>query len=437
MESLIWFFETVIWKGPRHLLRRQTVEFRRMASAPTGNARPLVFFNIFWTIPNAFLVVYLQLFMAERGLSKIEIGTITSAQVAVQMIGALCGGYLADRLGRIRTIRWVDILCWPAAYLCFSTADGYLGFLAGAVLIGGVFTLLPAWSAEYLRGSPPEKRLQMFGLLQMPWFLGSILIFPAYFVVDRFGVTDTCRLVFALGSASTLAGWYLRGRLLVETDAPRRPLRPNLREVKHLLTGHWLAFQALVRRRQLTYVFFIQVLFQAAVVIAATYNYLYLADPRGVGLAPRTLAFLPLFGGCTNLLTTLTIVPFVSLSRVFWFLGGGLAFMALNASLLLIAPLGSLQVVLTASVCGAAGFAVYNPSVSTVWSNLMTDKERPRILAFTTVASMMLTMPIPTLAGALYNLNPRGPLLTILWIYALMAVCAILAASQKRVTKKS
>ncbi len=432
MDSLVWFFETLIWKGPRHLLRRQTMEFRKMAAAPQGNARPLVFFNIFWTVPNAFLVVYLQLFMAERGLSKIEIGTITSAQVAVQMVGALCGGYLADRLGRLRTVMWVDILTWPAAYVCFSLADGYLGFLAGAVLVGGVFTLMPAWSALYLAGSPPEKRLQMFGLLQMPWFLGSILIFPAYYVVGRYGVTDTCRLLFALGAVSSLAGWYLRGRMLVETDPPRRPLRPSLREVKHLLTGHWLAFQALVRRRQLTYVFCIQVLFQAAVVIASTYNYLYLADPRGVGLAPRTLAFLPLFGGCTNLLTTLTVVPFVSLPRVFWFLGGGLAFMALNATLLLLAPVGALTVVLTAAVCGAAGFAVYNPSVSAVWSNLMTDRERPRILAFTTVASMTLTMPIPTLAGALYNVNPRGPLLTILWIYAMMAACAVLAAARRK-----
>src|SRR6185503_2659036 len=139
---------------PQLLLRHPTTHFRRMAGAPEGNARALVFFNIFWTIPNAFMVVYLQLFMSERGLTKIEIGTITSAQVAVQMIGALCGGYLADRLGRLRTVQWVDILAWPAAYVCFSLADGYFAFLAGAVLVGAVFTLMPAWSAIYLKGSP-------------------------------------------------------------------------------------------------------------------------------------------------------------------------------------------------------------------------------------------------------------------------------------------
>src|SRR5205823_4118737 len=107
-----------------------------------------------------------------------------------------------------------------------------------------------------------------------------------------------------------------------------------------------------------------QLLFQAAVLIAGTYNFLYFADPRGVGLEPQTLSLLPLFGGCTNLLATLTIVPFVSLPTVFRFLGGGLSLMVLNVILLLSAPVGALKVVLLAVVCGSAGFAVYNPSVN-------------------------------------------------------------------------
>ena len=108
MEDIVWLVEWVAWKMPRRLLTRQALQMKRMFLALKGNARVLVIANLFWTIPASFTGVYLQLYMAEQGLSKIEIGSIASAQVATQMIGALCGGWLAYRFGRLRTIVAVD-----------------------------------------------------------------------------------------------------------------------------------------------------------------------------------------------------------------------------------------------------------------------------------------------------------------------------------------
>ena len=183
MDELFLLFEWVAWRLPRELLTRQAIQLRKMWGALQGNAKPLMLCNIFWTIPGSFMGIYLQVFMVEQGLSKIEIGTVASAQLVAQMFGALLGGFLAERYGRLRTVTLIDTCCWPLAYLVFSSAHGYLSFMAGAVLVGTVFTLGPAWTALYVEGSRPSNRMHLFGLLQVPWFLGTVLSSLSGFLV--------------------------------------------------------------------------------------------------------------------------------------------------------------------------------------------------------------------------------------------------------------
>lgn len=434
MDEFLWTVQWLAWDLPRALLTRQTRQFRRMWGAVRGNARALATFNIFWTLPMNFMNIYLAVYMKERGLTEIEIGSIVSAQLATQAVGALLGGWLAERFGRLRTITWVDTLCWPAAYLCYAFADGYLAFLAGAILVGGIFFLVPSWNALYVEGSPPNRRMHLFGILQLPWFIGSLVVSSSTFLVGRIGVTAACRWVFAGASLLTTFGVWYRGRHLTHADPPPKPLRLTLAEVQRIGYGHWLAFKAIATRRQLAIVFFMMILLQAAMVTAGTYNNLYLADERGVQLAKPTLALLPLFGGATVLLTTFLVVPFIHAGRVFRFLFAGLGAMWLGSTLFLLAPAGSLPTIVAGVLCGASGFAVLNPSLFGYWANLVSDRERPRIHAFLWVVSMLVTMPVPTLAGALYKLNPRGPLLMVLCCYA--GIAALGAGAAVRASAK-
>ena len=73
-----------------------------------GNPRVLIVTNLFWALPISFSVVYLQIYMKEMGLSEIAIGSVSSAQLVAQVIGALLGGWLADRLGQKKTLMIFD-----------------------------------------------------------------------------------------------------------------------------------------------------------------------------------------------------------------------------------------------------------------------------------------------------------------------------------------
>ena len=432
MDEVFSLLEWMAWRLPRELMARQAIQFRKMWGALQGNAKPLMLTNIFWTIPASFMGIYLPLYMADQGLSKIEIGTVASAQIIAQVFGALLGGYLAERFGRLRTVNLIDTFCWPFAYLVFSNASGYLSFMAGSILVGMVITLSPAWISLYVEGSPARHRMHLFGLLQVPWFLGTLLSSSSGLLVARWDVESTCRIVFGCATVMTAFSVWLRSRYLKDPHPPRRPFRPSFNDVEGLARGHWTAFRAIMASRKMYLIFGVQILTAMFVVVSTTYSNLYLVDRGGMRLEPANLALIPLVGGITVLLTTFLLVPIVTISSIFRWLIASVVLLAVNILAYVLGPAGSLWPVLVGALAGAVGFGLFNPLLNGYWSNLMTDRDRPRILAFTAVASLLVVMPAPTIAGALFTIHPSGPMWMLVGIYSLICACFIIASKYRR-----
>ena len=434
MDEFFSLLEWMAWRLPRELMAHQSIQFRKMWGSLRGNARPLMLCNIFWTIPSSFMAIYLPLFMADQGLSKIEIGTVMSAQLIAQMLGALVGGYLAERWGRLRIVTLIDTCCWPLAYLVFSSANGYLSFMAGSILVGLVMTLSPAWVSLYVEGSPAHRRMHLFGLLQVPWFLGTILSSFSGLMVAKWDVELTCRIVFGCATAVTAFSVWLRSRYLRDPNPPRRPFRPSLADIEVLARGHWSAFRAIIANRKMYLIFVVQVLTAMFIVVSATYTNLYLVDRAGMRMEPAMLAVIPLVVGTTVLLATFLLVPIVTLKTVFRWLIIAVILQAVNILAYLLGPAGTLWPVVIGALVGAVGYGLFNPLLNGYWSNLMSDRDRPRILAFTAVASMLVIMPAPTIAGALFTIHPSGPMWMLVGIYSLICACFFLASQNPRQT---
>jgi MFS family permease len=420
------------WQLPARLMHHQAFRIKTMFRALKGNSRPLVKYDFLWALPIHFSMLYLRLFQREQGLTEVEIGTIMSFQIAAQILGALCGGYLAERFGRLRTVTWVDGLVWPATFFVFATAQGYLSFLAGAVLMGSIHLLVPSWVSLCVEGIAESRRPYLFAVRQLPWFVAMLTVSLSGFLVRQWGVSASCRGFFAFSVALTIFAVWYRGKFLKETTPPPRPFRISLKEIEYLGQSHWQAFRALVSRRHMLLFLAMQILLFSGLTTAGTFNYLYLTDPNGVGLAKASIAILPIFQGITTLLITFVLLPYVKGANVFRTLFVGLALMALSATLILSAPPGTMGLVIAAYICGSAGFAVFNPSISSHWSNLMNDRERARILALSSMLILIALVPIPTIAGGLYEINPRGPLFMILTFHSANIALVVWVATQRK-----
>ncbi len=419
-----------------HLMRRQGFRIRAMFRSLKGNSLPLVKYDILWALPMHFTMLYLRLFQREQGLTEVEIGTITSFQLATQIVGALCGGYLAERFGRLRTVTWVDGIVWPTTFLILTTAQGYLSFMLGALLMGSISLLVPSWISLFVEGTPESKRPHLFTVRQMPWFFAMLTVSLSGFAVRRWGVSQSCRSVFAFSAILTLFAVWYRGKFLKHTDPPPRSFTLSFKEFEHLALSHWNAFKVVISRRHMIVFLLMQILANAAMTTAGTFNYLYLTDPNGVALDKATIAIFPIFQGVTTLVVTFLILPYMTGANIFRTLFVGVGFMALSATILLMAPKGALAAAIVAYMCGSTGFALYNPSLASYWSNLMSDRERARIIALSTVIILLFITPVPTIAGGLYEINARGPLFMIFMFHLVNMALIVWAVTTPRAPKE-
>src|SRR5438105_11400409 len=77
-----------------------------------GNARGTVLTEPLWGIPFNLYAPYVSLYMVALGLTKSQVGLVTSTALAGQIVFALLSGSFTDKMGRKRATFIFDILAW-------------------------------------------------------------------------------------------------------------------------------------------------------------------------------------------------------------------------------------------------------------------------------------------------------------------------------------
>jgi MFS family permease len=133
-------------------------------------------------------VFALQTLRAEFQLSNADAGLVSSATLVVSAAGGLLFGFLADRLGRRRTLIYTILLYSIASGgTALSSGLGHLIFWRALVGLG----LGGEWSAGAVlvaESWPAEHRAKAIGFMQSGWALGYMLAAAvAGLVLPRFG----------------------------------------------------------------------------------------------------------------------------------------------------------------------------------------------------------------------------------------------------------
>ncbi len=195
--------------------------------------------------------------MADLGMDKGTGGLLNSLTLLASALGGFLFGFLADRIGRTRSLM-LSILVYSAASGACGLADTVVQLAIFRCLLGlgmgGEWTTGAALIAETWR---PEHRGKALGLMQSGWAIGEIIAAAVVgLVLPRFG----WRAVFFVGILPALLVlwirkdvpesqvWMERGQ--VKEGALRVLLRPDIRRNGLLATamnalgmfGYWGLF---------------------------------------------------------------------------------------------------------------------------------------------------------------------------------------------------
>ncbi|WP_432774915.1 MFS transporter [Brevibacillus gelatini] len=177
----------------------------------------------------SFIMVALR---QEWGLSPEEAGLLGTGNLVGMAIGAMAGGYLADRVGR-KPVFLLTLLLFGAASFASAFATGFFTMLLFRFLMGlGLGAELPVASTLVNEFAPPEKRGSTVVLLESFWAVGWIAAAViSYFIIPEYG----WRVAVIIGALPIGYAWYARRAI---PESPQFHKRTEQVPLQKLLTSH-------------------------------------------------------------------------------------------------------------------------------------------------------------------------------------------------------
>lgn len=164
------------------------------------------------------------------------------------------------------------------------------------------------------------------------------------------------------------------------------------------------------------------VLSNYTLIIWNNYSSLYMTSPQGLALSAGLISVFPLLSSMSIALVLLFIIPRVQADRYVQFLVLGASSMAIGLVLFLLIPSRVFWPLVVFALCFNGGNALLQPLRSSLQADVVASELLPRVVAVGSAFSLLASIPIGPLAGALYRLNPRFPFYLILVNQVLIAL---------------
>jgi len=132
----------------------------------------ILFVGTFLNKFGSFVIPFLALYMTRQGFTSRQAGFAISAYGVGQLLASICGGHMADTVGRRKTIV-LSMFSVAATMLLLSQARGLPAILALTFLVGLTGELYrPAGSAMLTDLVPPGRRLTAFSAYRLAFNAG-------------------------------------------------------------------------------------------------------------------------------------------------------------------------------------------------------------------------------------------------------------------------
>ncbi|NLV91050.1 MAG: MFS transporter [Firmicutes bacterium] len=392
----------------------------------SSNVKFLLATEPLFGIPVNWTRTYASLFMAALGMSGTQIGAVASLTMVTQMLVAPLGGYVADRFGRKKILITFDTIAWIIPTFLWMIAQNPWYFVAAAILNGMSMIIGPSWNCLLVEDTAPHRRATVFAALQLV-LLGAGLFSPvAGWIVQGYSVVMGARIIYGLTLISVTIMVIARHYRVTETSVGRSRIQ-EMRNSKFsdVFANYREIFAMGVKNRNLVYLFFLYTINFAYNTLWHTYSALYMTAERGLQLTPAVVSIWPTFSSLVMILALLLIVPKVKPEKLPQWLILSSSLLCGGMGIFILSPAQSYPVLAVAAVLIACGMALINPVRDTFIANVIDDRARAVLLSGMNSLSMLLIIPITPLAGWLFEINPRFPILVLLIMLAIAVTLSI------------
>jgi MFS family permease len=397
-----------------------------------GNPRGCVYTEPLWGIPFNLYSPYVSIFMLALGLSDKQIGLIISISWGFQIVLALLGGVVTDKLGRRRTTLIFDILSWSVPALISALALNFWYFLAAGI-INGVWRITQnSWTCLLVEDADQSQLVDIYTWIYIANIMVGFIAPLAGVLISVFSLVPTMRGLYTFAAIMFTLKAIVTYRMTEETEQGKI----RLHETRHqstldVLSEYRGVLRTLLRTPQTLYTAGIMLVLSISSMISGSFWSIIVTEK--LHIPNQNLAIFPFFKSAIMLLFFFVVMPRIrrmhfKVPLVLGFLG-----FVLSQLLLVISPDRNYFFLIVSVLLEACCFAAVSPLVDKMVVLTIDAKERARIQSILYVGIIMLTSPFGWIAGNLSSLNKVLPFLLNITLFAVGAVLAYLTgkASQK------
>jgi DHA1 family tetracycline resistance protein-like MFS transporter len=395
-----------------------------------GNPRGCVYPEPLWGIPFHLYAPYASIYMVALGLADREIGLILSISWAFQIVLALLGGAVTDKLGRRRTTLIFDILSWAIPALISAAAQNFWYFLAAGI-VNSVWRITQnSWTCLLVEDAEPDQLADIYTWIYICNLLVGFLAPVAGVLIRRFSLVPTLRGLYVFAAFMFTLKAFVTYWSTEETAQGKVRLQETRdRSVRDILRGYRGVFRTLLHTPQTLYTAGIMLVISVSSLISGTFWSIIVTEKLHV--PAEGIAIFPPIRSAIMLGFFFAVMP--RLRRMHFTVptaAGFLAYAASQVVLLSTPELGYPSLILSVFL-EACSFAAVGPLVDKMTALTIDARERARIQSILYVLIILFTSPFGLIAGVLSEIDKGLPFVLNAVLLAFGAALAYVAGSRQ------
>ena len=391
-----------------------------------GNSKVLILIEPLWGIPFHLIAPFATLYMFEQGITEVQIGLLLSISMMGQLIFALFGGVITDKLGRLLATAVGEITGWSLAAFVWAISNNFWLFLLAALFHSSTRIPINSWQCLLIEDAKQKDLLGIYTWIHIGGLVAVLFAPISGLLIDRFTLVPVVRGLYLFFAINAVMKGVLTYKYCTETkqgkirkkETKSVPIRTLMQEYKGVIPR-------ILRSPATLKIVVISSLLHVAMMVNNTFFGLYVTTILGV--EERFLAFFPIINAMVMVIFMFVVqhrIAYIKMKIPLW--GGLVIFAACHTALILFPP-NLLFLIIINLFFVAIASALVMPRTEAMMQLALDPQERARILAIIMCFTIAFAAPFGFVAGFLSSIDRRLPfvLTTVLFVIALVIVSCI------------
>lgn len=373
-----------------------------------GNAKVLTLLEPLWGIPANLITPYATLYMYALGVDDVQIGTLMSVSMFIQVFFAFGGGIIADKAGRKNTCIFGDIFGWCIPCIIWAVSQNFWFFLAAIILNSFEQVNQTAWNCLLIEDARPGDVLHIYSWITIAGLMAVFFAPISGLIIRRTSLVPVMRVLYAVFGVCMVIKCLITILFTSETtQGQRRKKETRHQSILYMVREYKYILPKIFKDRPTMKILAIMVLLFMTTQI--TNNFFALYTTENLLIPKSALSFFPILRSVIMLIFMFAMqerlqdLPFRYPMAIGFFL-----YICAQA-VLIFSPKQSFLFIILYTLLEAFAFALVVPRKDSMLALYVDPEERARIVSVLGVTMFVFASPSGYIAGQLSSINRQLP----------------------------